>query len=99
MRIYDRNLTGAAGTEAGRTQEAQRPENTAGGSRTTAGSHHEDRVEFSQSLGRVSQALARDASGRAAKLQALTASYQNGTYRPDAAAVSRAMVSDALSAA
>jgi anti-sigma28 factor (negative regulator of flagellin synthesis) len=99
MRIYDRNLNGAAGTEAGRTQETQRSENTAGASRTTGGSHNEDRVEFSHSLGRVSQALAQDASGRAAKLQALTASYQNGTYRPDASAVGRAMVTDALSAA
>jgi anti-sigma28 factor (negative regulator of flagellin synthesis) len=99
MRIYDRNLTGAAGAETGRTQETQRPENASGSSRTNAGSHSGDRVEFSQTMGHLSQALAKDGSGRADRIQELAASYQRGTYRPDAAAVSRAMISDALSAA
>jgi anti-sigma28 factor (negative regulator of flagellin synthesis) len=99
MRIYDRNLTGAAGAETGRTQETQRPENASGSNRTNAGTQSGDRVELSQNMGHLSQALAKDGSGRAARIQELAASYQRGTYRPDAAAVSRAMISDALSAA
>jgi flagellar biosynthesis anti-sigma factor FlgM len=95
MRIYDRNLTGA-GTEAGRTRETQRSENTSGTSRTNARSQDGDRVEFSQTLGRLSQALAKNGSSHAAKIQALTAAYQKGTYQTDSSAISRAMVSDAL---
>jgi hypothetical protein len=56
-------------------------------------------VEFSHTLGRLSQALAKDTSSHAAKLQSLTASYQNGTYRPDSSAISRAMVGEALAGA
>jgi flagellar biosynthesis anti-sigma factor FlgM len=96
MRIYDRNLTGAAGAESERTQETQRSQNTAGGSRSNGAGQAGDRVEFSQTLGRLTQALAHDSTARAAKIQALTASYQSGSYHPDSSAISRAMVSDAL---
>jgi anti-sigma28 factor (negative regulator of flagellin synthesis) len=99
MRIYDRNLTGAAGAEAGRTQETQRSDNASGTGRTSGGSQSGDRVEFSQTLGRLSHALAHDSSSRSAKVQALAASYQSGNYQTDSAAVSRAMVSDALGGA
>jgi hypothetical protein len=96
MRIYDRNLTGAAGTETGRAQETHRSEGGSGGSRGAAAGQGGDRVEFSQTLGRLSQALAHNDSAHAARLQALTASYQSGNYHPDSSAVSRAMVADAL---
>src|ERR1043166_5198397 len=97
MRIHDRNLAGTEGAEAARTRETQKTEGTANAGNATVRNHDGDRVEFSNTLGRLSQALNMDHTAHTAKLQALTASYRNGTYRPDAAAVSRGMVSEALS--
>ncbi len=96
MRIYDRNLTGAAGSEAERTRETQRLEGTGGGSRSSAARQDLDRVEFSQTLGRLSQALAHDQNGHAAKIQALAASFQNGTYKVDSASISKAIITEAM---
>jgi anti-sigma28 factor (negative regulator of flagellin synthesis) len=96
MRIYEQNLTGAAGAEAGRTHETQRADHAGGDSRTSAAGHSGDRVEFSQTLDRLSRALAHEGGSRAAKVQALAARYQSGNYQPDSRAVSRSMVSEAL---
>ena len=96
MRIYDRNLTGAAGSETERTRETQHPDGLAGNSHTSVGRPDRDRVEFSQSMGQLSHALAQDSTHHAAKLQALAASYENGTYHTDSASIGKAMIADAL---
>jgi hypothetical protein len=44
----------------------------------------------------LSQAIAAQESGRAARVQALAAQYQSGKYQPNAQATSRGMVSEAL---
>ena len=93
MRIYDRNLTGTTAAESGRAQKADHFE--AGSARGTAGSDG-DCVELSSSLGRLARVLGADQSDRASKVAALTAQYQSGNYRPDAAAVSSRMVADAM---
>ena len=97
MRVYDVNLTGASAAESGRTQETQRSDRggagRAGGSGTGANG---DRVEFSSTLGRLSQALADSGTERANRVQTLTAQYQSGTYRTDSTAISRSMVAEAL---
>jgi hypothetical protein len=55
-------------------------------------------VELSSNLGRLSQAISSFSSQRAERVQSLAAEYQSGSYRPDAQATSRAMITDALTA-
>jgi len=97
MRVYDVNLSSASAAESGRAQETQKADR-AGSSRTegsgVAGSG--DRVEFSSTLGRLSQVLAADSAGRASRVQAFAAQYQSGQYRPDSLATSRGMISEAV---
>ena len=97
MRIYDVNLTGSSAAESGRAQETQRSDR-AGATRTAGagGSGSSDRVEFSSTLGRLSEAMSADGSARASRVQALAAQYQSGSYRPDSLATSKGMVSEAL---
>ncbi|HTS66748.1 MAG TPA: flagellar biosynthesis anti-sigma factor FlgM [Candidatus Acidoferrales bacterium] len=99
MRVYDTNLTGASAAEAGRTQESQktdRSQTDQKSSATAAGGG--DRVEFSGALGQLSRALAAADQNRASRVQALAVQYQNGRYRPDSLATSRAMISEAAQA-
>jgi len=98
MKIYDSNLGGAAASGAQRTQETQAADRN-GAARTFAlGGDGGDRVEFSGTLGRLSQALSASQSDRASRVQSLAAQYQSGLYRPDSAATGRAMIADALGA-
>jgi hypothetical protein len=99
MRINDRTLTGNSASETGRTQETKdlyragtRKFNTGG----VDGSN--DRVEFSGTLNRLSRTLTTFESTRASRVQALAANYQNGSYKPNAAATSKGLVADAMSA-
>ena len=99
MRIYDRDLSGVASAESGRSQEAQRAEREqnpgkAGG---TSAAGQADRVEFSSSLASVSRALSSNSQGRSEKVSALAAQFQAGSYQPNSLATSQSMVSDALS--
>jgi hypothetical protein len=96
MKVYDSNLTGTSAAQTGRTQETQKGGNQ--NARTGAvKSGSEDRVEFSSTLSRLSNAMAADGSSRASHVQALAAQYQSGKYRPDSSATSKGMVSEALS--
>jgi len=99
MKVYDQSLTGAAPSNSTRTQETQRTERgetaRSGSSKNSSG----DRVELSGALGTLARAMASSDSSRAGKVQSLAGQYQNGAYRPDSAATSRGMVSDALAAA
>jgi hypothetical protein len=97
MRVNDHNLTGAAAAEAGRTQESQRS-GRGGGAGATSGTGG-DRVELSSTLGSLSRALEAHRSDRGAMVQELAAQYQSGRYRPDAAATSHAMITEALAPA
>ncbi|HLK66983.1 MAG TPA: flagellar biosynthesis anti-sigma factor FlgM [Bryobacteraceae bacterium] len=97
MRIYDVNLTGASAAESGRAQATQQTDRAAsarGGGANAYGSS--DRVEFSSTLGRLSQAMTADSSARTNRVQALAAQYQSGSYRPDSLSTSKGMVADAL---
>lgn len=96
MRISNHDLTGAAAAESARAQEAQRAERGSGASSSSASTG--DRVEFSAGLRQLAHAISTYGAERAARVQALTALYQSGGYRPDSASTSRAMVSEALSA-
>jgi len=96
MKINDRNTAGAAAAETARTQDTYKSNRT--DSAQTGSSGSSDRVEFSSTLGGVSRAIACEGQQRAARVQALATAYQNGSYRPDSMAISRAMISETLSA-
>ncbi len=94
MKIYDRNLTGTAASDTSRAAEAHKTEHNrqAGATARATG----DRVEFSGSVGALSRAVSADQSARAGRIQALAKQVEQGTYHPDARAIGRGMVSEAL---
>jgi hypothetical protein len=98
MKVYDQKLSGAASSGAAQTQETQRAGRGTESRSGRAGSGG-DVVELSGALGSLSRAMSSFHSGAAERVQALAAQYRAGSYRPDAAATSRAMVSDAVAAA
>jgi hypothetical protein len=97
MRIYDRDLTGAASTESGRSQDTQKTDRAATTTSSQTGSGAGDRVELSSGLASVSRALASYGSDHASKVQQVTAQFQSGNYAPSSAAISQSIVTAALS--
>lgn len=98
MRVQDRTSLGPAAAETGRTPETQKSGRDSTGRSGAVGSADGDRVELSSTLGRLSQAIATHTTQRAQRVQALAAEYQSGRYRPNSAATSRGLISEALSA-
>ena len=98
MRIYDRDLTGSAAAETGRSQETQKTDRDTAAS-PQGGSTSGDRVELSSGLASVTRALAAYGASRAQKLQQLTAQFQAGTYTPDSLSISQGLVANALGGA
>jgi anti-sigma28 factor (negative regulator of flagellin synthesis) len=98
MKVYDRNLTGAAAAGSSRTEDTRK----AGGDSSSAASSGRgtsgDQVQLSGTFGRLSQALSVQGSQRAAKVAALTAAYRSGNYQPNAVGTAKGLVSEALSA-
>ena len=99
MRIYDRDLTGPAAAESGRSQETQRADRDGASASSGSASKSGDRVELSSGFASVSRALATHHSERAAKVQALGVQFQSGNYQPNSLATSQGMVSEAVSGA
>ena len=97
MKIQDRNLTGTSAAETSRAQESQQLSRT-GTAKSAAGDGSGDSVEFSGTLSRLSRTLTTFESSRASRVQALASQYQSGNYKPDSAATSKGMVSEAMSA-
>ena len=99
MKVYDRNLTSAGTAESGRAGETQKADRFHASDRAgSSASVGDDRVEFSSSLGRLAGAMANFGASRAAKVQALAQQFQTGSYRPDSAAIGRAIIGEELSA-
>jgi len=99
MRIYDRDLTGTASAESGRSQETQRTDRETAAGSSQASSAAGDRVELSSGLASVTRALAAYGSSRAGKVQQLASQFQSGNYHPDSLAISQGMVAQALAGA
>lgn len=95
MKVTTQDLSQLGATGAQSTQETHK---AAAGKSGCSSSGGGDQVAFSSTLNSLSQAMSSDASNRQTKVQALAGQYQSGTYKPDSAAVSRAMVSEALAA-
>jgi hypothetical protein len=104
MKIDDRNLTGTSATETGRAQDTQNLKRAGTGNATTREGNtpgvygSNDSVEFSGTLSRLSRTLATFESTRTSRIQALSAQYISGKYKPDSAATSKGLVSEAISA-
>jgi len=94
MKIYDVNLSSTA-AETGRTQEAQLAARD-GAHRSGRASAAGDRVELSNTLNSLARAVSSYNSGRASRVQALTAQFRSGSYQPDSLAASRGIIAEAL---
>jgi len=99
MKIYDQNLTGTSAAETGRAQETQNLNRAGTGKSPTRGvDGSNDSVEFSGTLSRLSRTLTTFEPIRASRIQALALEYQSGNQKPDSAATSKGLVSEAISA-
>jgi hypothetical protein len=101
MKISDQNLTGTSAAETGRAQSLNRAGTGKAPTRGVNGSGVHginDSVEFSGTLSRLSRTLTTFESTRASRVQTLAVQYQRGNYRPDSAATSKGLVSEAISA-
>lgn len=99
MRIYDRDLTGSAAAETGRSQETHKTDREAAASSSTPESGSSDRVELSSGLASVARALASFHSERTQKVQQLAMQFQTGNYSPNSMATSQGIVAAALGGA
>lgn len=97
MRIYDRELTGTAAAESGRSQETQKSDRESTSTQPVSDVGTGDRVELSSGLASVSRALASYSSDHANKVQQLSGEFQAGNYQPNSLATSHGMVAEALS--
>jgi len=97
MRVNDQNALGSAAADVGRAQDVQKADRSSA-ARSGNSDSNGDRVELSSTLGRLSQAISAANVQHSSRVQAVAAAYQNGTYRPDPVAISKAMVADAASA-
>lgn len=94
MKVTSQDLSGLGAAGASGAQETQKPGGGGKGASSSGGSS--DRVDFSSTLGSLSRAMSSDGSARQAKIQALTAQYQSGSYSADSAAIGRGLISEAL---
>lgn len=93
MKVTSQDLSqlGAAGTAG-----AQETGKSAAGGKSPSSGGGSDHVDFSSTLGSLSRAMSADGGGRQAKVQALAAQFQAGTYSTDSAAIGRGLISEAL---
>jgi len=98
MKIHDSNDLGAISTPG-----AKGAPGAEGAGRREAGRSVEssgpDRAELSGLAGKIAGAEAQDTAQRAANVEQLGLQVAAGQYRPDAAAISRGIVNDALASA
>jgi anti-sigma28 factor (negative regulator of flagellin synthesis) len=95
MRVTNQNLSGAAAAGTSNAQDVQKSGNGSASS-ATAGADG-DTVELSSTLGSLTRAMQSFGSSRESMVQSLATQYQSGTYQIDSAAISRGIISEALS--
>ncbi len=100
MKIHDLNLTGTSAAETGQAQKTKNLGRAGTDAAPASGGvdGSKDRVEFSGTMSQLARAVATFESTQASRVQALGVEYQSGKYNPDAAATSKGLVSEALSA-
>jgi flagellar biosynthesis anti-sigma factor FlgM len=93
MRINDPNSLGnALPPESAATEPASRTVLNAPGTITVG----PDRADLSEVAGRLSEILQSESGSRAQKIQQLKEAVASGTYQVDSAALSRALLNEAL---
>jgi anti-sigma28 factor (negative regulator of flagellin synthesis) len=95
MRVTNQNITGASTAGTSNTQDLQKSGNGPTSTATAGGGG--DTVELSSTMGTLARAMQSFGSSRQSMVQSLATQYQSGTYRVDSAAISRGMISEALS--
>jgi len=98
IRIQNDSLTGAAPSEASRADEISRPAGSSSQSAAKWDHSGRDSVEISSLSQQVAAASRAEQTHQANRVSQLTALYRSGRYSVDSAAVSHAMVSQALNA-
>jgi hypothetical protein len=95
MRVDDRQLAGSQAAQSGKASAAQEVERRGSSrqldSRRAGGA---DRVELSDLTGGLARTLQASATERANRIEQLGRDVSAGRYRPDPAAVSRAIVAE-----
>jgi flagellar biosynthesis anti-sigma factor FlgM len=95
MRINDQNGQGNAITPTNGTSSAGRA--NANGNATSASGSGSDSVQLSGFAGQLSKSLQAGSSNRSQRVSEIAQAVRSGTYQVDGAAVSRAMVDQAIS--
>ncbi len=95
MKIDNRNELGAVSTP-GAKGAAGVESGSRKGVDNLAGGKGADRAELSGLAGKIAGAQSQDAADRAAKVEQLRVQVAQGSYRPDAEAISKGIVTDAL---
>jgi anti-sigma28 factor (negative regulator of flagellin synthesis) len=97
MRVQDNSNMGPVAPETSRARETPKVD-TAGSAPSSTTDSAGDHVEFSSTLGRLSQAISTDSAQRAGRVQTLAVAYQAGQYRVDSQATSQGMIAEAVAA-
>ncbi|HWR49750.1 MAG TPA: flagellar biosynthesis anti-sigma factor FlgM [Bryobacteraceae bacterium] len=93
MKVTDSAITNAQASRV----ESPTPNTGPGGARRTGSAGDAgDRVDISTLSGRLLSSLDMDGPERAARLEQLSALVKSGRYQPDAPAISRKIVDEAL---
>jgi len=97
MRINDHNGQGSAVTPSNGAPSLSRANANANGKAASASGSGSDSVQISGFAGQLSKTLQAGSSNRSQRVSEIAQAVRSGTYQVDGAAVSRAMVDQALS--
>lgn len=93
MKVTDSAITNA---QSARVESAKVNAGYGGSRKTGSAADGGDRVDISTLSGRLLQSLDMDGPERTARIEHLTALVRSGQYQPDAPAISRKIVDEAL---
>ena len=97
MRINDQNGHGNAVPQTNGTSSAGRANATANGKAASGSGSGSDSVQLSGFAGQLSKSLQAGSSNRSQRVSEIAQAVRSGTYQVDGAAVSRAMIDQAIS--
>jgi hypothetical protein len=97
MKVNDSSLNQTAASQLGKAGGAQGV--SSGGAKKSGGAHSNqtDQVQLSDFASRLTKAAGADSPERTAHIASLAADYKAGRYKPNVAATSHGIVSDAIS--
>ena len=96
MRVNDQNGRGNALTQTNGTSSVSRADRNGDAKPASTAGSGSDSVQISGLAGQLSKTMQAGSGNRAQRVSELTQAVRSGTYQVDGAAVSRAMVDQAL---